>query len=85
MADTLTQKLMRHGWPEDEAPVMMDEALLEKTEGFIDNDNEYTTWTEWRLYGKIIKRGAHVKLKRSVLAEGLAGMFGQGIELDFGK
>lgn len=55
---------------------MMDEALLEKTEGVIDNENEYTTWTEWRLDDVIVKRGAHVTLKRNVAAEGIAAMLG---------
>jgi hypothetical protein len=53
---------------------MMDESLLVKTDGVLDNENEYTTWTEWRLDGVIVKRGAHVTLKRNVLAEGVAAM-----------
>ena len=53
---------------------MMDEALLVKTEGALDNENEYTTWTEWRLNEVIVKRGAHVQLKKNVLAEGIAAM-----------
>jgi len=53
---------------------MMDESLLEKTEGDVDNENEYTTWTEWRLDGVIVKRGAHVKLKKNVVADGIAAM-----------
>lgn len=54
---------------------MMDESLLVKTEGVVDNENEYTTWTEWRLDGVIVKRGAHVKLKKNVVADGIAAMF----------
>ena len=53
---------------------VIDESLLEKTEGVIDNENEYTTWTEWRLDGVIVKRGAHVKLKKNVAADGIAAM-----------
>jgi hypothetical protein len=53
---------------------MMEESLLDKTEGVLDNDNEHTTWEEWRLDGVIVKRGAHVTLKRNVLAEGIAAM-----------
>ena len=75
MADILTVKLKLHGWPEDESPVMMDEVLLEKTEGVLDDDNEYTTWQEWRLDGKIVKRGAHVRLKKNVAADCIAAMF----------
>ena len=44
----------------------MDESLLEKRTGIVDNDNEYTTWTEYRLDGEIIHRSAHVTLKKNV-------------------
>lgn len=46
----------------------MDEALLDKREGFVDDEVEYTTWTEYRLQGqeRIIHRSAHVRLKRMV-------------------
>jgi hypothetical protein len=53
---------------------MIDESRLVKTEGVLNNKNEYTTWTEWRLNGVIVKRGAHVTLKRNVCAEGIAAM-----------
>jgi len=72
--EILTQKLIRNGWSQDEAPQMLEESLLEKTEGELDDEVEHTTWTEWRLDGKIVKRGAHVLLKRNVLAEGIAAM-----------
>jgi hypothetical protein len=72
----LTQKLIRNGWPEDEAPVMMEESLLEYAEGVLDDENERTVWREWRLDGKIVKRGAHVHLKKNVAAQGIAAMFG---------
>lgn len=74
MAEVVTQKLVRNGWPEDEAPQMMEESLLVKTEGVLDDEVEHTTWTEWRLDGRIVKRGAHVLLKKNVLAEGIAAM-----------
>jgi len=50
----------------------MDEASLEKLEGFVDNENEHTTWVEYRLPGqeRIVHRSAHVTLKRPVLAFG---------------
>ena len=54
---------------------MIDESLLVKTSGVIDNENEHTEWTEWRLDGEIVKRGAHVRLKKNVLADGLAAAF----------
>jgi hypothetical protein len=43
----------------------MDEALLEKKEGFVDNDVEYTTWVEYWLDGELVHRSAHVRLKTS--------------------
>jgi hypothetical protein len=43
----------------------MDEALLEKREGSVDNDNEFTTWTEYWLDGELVHRSAHVTLKKS--------------------
>ena len=46
----------------------MDESLLEKREGTIDNDNETTTWVEYWLDGELVHRSAHVALKKSMLA-----------------
>lgn len=43
----------------------MDESLLEKREGSIDNDIEYTTWVEYWLAGELVHRSAHVTLKTS--------------------
>jgi hypothetical protein len=42
----------------------MDEALLEKKEGVVDNENEYTTWVEYWLDGELVHRSAHVTLKK---------------------
>lgn len=72
----VTQKLIRNGWPEDEPPKVMDESLLTKTEGVVDDENEHTEWADWRLDGKIVKRGAHVRLKQNVAAEGIAALIG---------
>jgi hypothetical protein len=44
----------------------MDETLLEKKEGFVDNDNEYTTWVEYWLDDELVHRSAHVQLKKPV-------------------
>jgi len=46
----------------------MDESLLEKREGSLDNDNETTTWVEYWLDGELVHRSAHVALKKSMLA-----------------
>lgn len=43
----------------------MDESLLVKKEGSIDNDNEYTTWVEYWHDNELVHRSAHVTLKKS--------------------
>jgi len=43
---------------------LMDEALLEKREGVIDNDNEHTTWVEYWHDKELVHRSAHVRLKK---------------------
>ena len=42
----------------------MDESLLEKKEGSVNNDNESTTWVEYWLDGELVHRSAHVTLKK---------------------
>jgi len=42
----------------------MDDSLLEKREGVVDNDNENTTWVEYWLEGELVHRSAHVTLKK---------------------
>ena len=42
----------------------MDESLLEKREGTVDNDNELTNWVEYWLEGELVHRSAHVTLKK---------------------
>jgi len=42
----------------------MDDSLLEKKEGSVDNDDEYTTWVEYWLDGELVHRSAHVTLKK---------------------
>jgi hypothetical protein len=46
----------------------MDESLLEKREGSVDNDIEFTTWTEYWLDGELVHRSAHVTLKTTPLS-----------------
>ena len=43
----------------------MDESLLVKQEGTVDNDNELTTWVEYWLDGELVHRSAHVTMKKS--------------------
>ncbi len=68
-------KLERNGWDKDEEETEIEEDLLEFTTGKFEDDNEITRWKEWRLEGKIVKRGVHVHLKKNVAAEGIAAMF----------
>jgi len=42
----------------------MDDSLLEKREGTVDDENEYTTWVEYWLEGELVHRSAHVTLKK---------------------
>ena len=44
----------------------MDDSLLEKREGNVDNDNETTTWVEYWLEEELVHRSAHVRLKKTV-------------------
>jgi hypothetical protein len=44
----------------------MDEALLEKREGSVDNANETAAWVEYWLNGELVHRSVHVTLKKSV-------------------
>jgi hypothetical protein len=53
----------------------MDESLLEKREGSLDNDNESTTWVEYWLDGELVHRSAHVALKQSVTLAAEAASF----------
>ena len=46
----------------------MDEALLEKKTGVVDNDNEHTTWVEYWHKGELVHRSAHVALKKGLSA-----------------
>ena len=42
----------------------MDTSLLEHRTGTVDNDNEFTTWTEYWLDGELVHRSVHVTLKK---------------------
>jgi hypothetical protein len=43
----------------------MDDSLLEKKEGLLDNDIEFTTWIEYWLNDELVHRSVHVTLKTS--------------------
>lgn len=52
---------------------VIDEALLVKREGRLDNDNECTTWVEYWLNEELVHRSAHVHLK-----QGISSLMDQG-------
>ena len=55
----------------------MDESLLEKQEGTVDNDNELTTWVEYWKDSELVHRSAHVTLKKMpAFAGGAISTFG---------
>ena len=54
----------------------MDETLLEKRTGNVDNDHEYTAWVEYWLDGELVHRSVHVQLKKSVGLKVEAASFG---------
>lgn len=53
----------------------MDDSLLEKREGSVDNEHEITRWVEYWLEGELVHRSVHVHLKKNVLADGVAAAF----------
>ncbi len=53
----------------------MDDSLLEKREGSLDNDNESTTWVEYWLDGELVHRSVHVALKKNVSSVAEAASF----------
>ena len=53
----------------------MDDSLLEKREGSLDNDNESTTWVEYWLAGELVHRSVHVALKKNVSSVAEAASF----------
>lgn len=50
----------------------IEESLLVKTEGGLENDTEIIKWQEWRLDDEIVKREVQMHLKRGVFLDGLA-------------
>ena len=54
----------------------MDDSLLERCAGEINNDNELTTWVEYWLDDELVHRSAHVTLKKMpTFAGGAAASF----------
>jgi len=55
--------------------VMMDDSLLVKKDGVVDNEDEHTTWTEYWLGDLRVHRSAHVTLKK------MPAMFGEAARI----
>jgi hypothetical protein len=45
---------------------LMEESLLEKKTGVIDNENEITKWVEYWLDDEMVHRSVHVQLKQGI-------------------
>lgn len=55
----------------------MDDSLLEKREGSLDNDTETTSWVEYWLDGELVHRSVDMTLKRmAVTGEAVAQSLG---------
>ena len=50
----------------------MDESLLEKRVGSVENDTETTSWVEYWLDGELVHRSVNMVLKRGVFADGIS-------------
>lgn len=54
----------------------MDESVLQRFDGIVDNENEYTTWVEYYHEGELVHRSVSVILKQAgVIGQALAGAF----------
>jgi hypothetical protein len=53
----------------------MDEKLLTKRTGTIDNDNEHTTWIEYWNKNELLHRSVHVSLKQPLISATEIGEF----------
>lgn len=52
---------------------LMDETLLEKRVGGLDNEVEQTSWTEYWFDGQLVHRSVHVTLKEPLTSTTTAG------------
>jgi hypothetical protein len=53
----------------------MEESLLTKKEGVVNNENENTTWVEYWLNGELVHRSAHVTIKPKLSSQSKQGGF----------
>ena len=50
----------------------MDDSLLEKREGSLENDTETTSWVEYWLNGELVHRSVNMVLKQGIFSQGEA-------------
>ena len=48
----------------------MDDSLLDKREGSLDNSNESTNWVEYWHDGELVHRSVNMVLKKGIFAQG---------------
>jgi len=48
----------------------MDDSLLEKREGSLDNDTETTSWVEYWHNGELVHRSVNMVLKQGIFSQG---------------
>lgn len=53
----------------------IEEDLLEKKTGEVDNEHEFTQWIEYWLDGELVHRSVHVQLKKNVVTDSVAASF----------
>jgi len=51
----------------------MDDSLLVRKDGNMENDNEKTSWVEYYLGDELVHRSVHVELKNPLVAETTLG------------
>jgi len=54
---------------------LMDESELEKREGVVDNENEFTTWVEYWHDEELVHRSVHVRLKKTLVLSAESASF----------
>lgn len=54
----------------------MDETLLRRVDGHLDNDNEHTEWVEYYLGDELVHRSVHVHIKQGIGIEAALGAIG---------
>ena len=56
---------------------LIEESTLDRKDGSFDNDNEFTTWVEYRLGEELVHRSVQVNLKHGAIVGSLISNFGE--------